>query len=235
VPGDSCAPSPPQKLAPIAKGSYGLQTSLTQEDHDLLLYIQSLMGTTDLHKIQSRALKALARELEKEKLGAGSQPRRNRSANPRHIPLAIKCAVWKRDGAQCSFVRGGGRRCSAKIGIEFDHIIPVAKGGVATLDNIRLLCRAHNQHAADCAFGAGFMKAKREAVRAAKEQEPKTKAQLAAEEVIPWLGSLGIKGDLARFAAAACEAIPDAPLEKRIKLALKTYGQRRFVGMIPAS
>ena len=45
--------------------------------------------------------------------------------------------------------------------LEFDHIIPMAKGGKTRVDNLRLLCRAHNQHAADQAFGQAFMDRKR--------------------------------------------------------------------------
>jgi hypothetical protein len=41
--------------------------------------------------------------------------------------------------------------------------VPVARGGDATVENLRLLCRAHNQHAAERAFGADFMAEKREA------------------------------------------------------------------------
>jgi 5-methylcytosine-specific restriction endonuclease McrA len=109
-------------------------------------------------------------KLEKRKFGATSRPRTGTpqaSANPRHIPTAVKHAVWRRDRGQCSFVSDSGRRCSEKAGLEFDHIVPVARGGGATADNLRLLCRAHNQHAADRAYGAGFMKAKREAGTAA--------------------------------------------------------------------
>jgi hypothetical protein len=39
--------------------------------------------------------------------------------------------------------------------------MPVAKGGKTTIDNLRLLCRAHNQHAAYQAFGQRFMDEKR--------------------------------------------------------------------------
>jgi 5-methylcytosine-specific restriction endonuclease McrA len=45
--------------------------------------------------------------------------------------------------------------------LEFDHIDPVACGGESTKANLRLLCRAHNQHAAERAFGAEFMERKR--------------------------------------------------------------------------
>ena len=150
----------------------------------------------------------------------------------------MKCAVWQRDEGQCAFVGDSGNRCQAKNGLEYDHVNPVARGGTATADNIRLLCRAHNQYAADQTYGTAFMNGKRQAgKRRAKEakgtsaEEENSAAQQAADEVLPWLSSLGIRGEMARNAAAACEAIPDASLEDRIRLALKTYGQSRFVGL----
>jgi hypothetical protein len=46
--------------------------------------------------------------------------------------------------------------------VEFDHLQPVARGGQASTENIRLLCRAHNQWEAERVFGADFIEQKRE-------------------------------------------------------------------------
>jgi hypothetical protein len=69
--------------------------------------------------------------------------------------------VWERDGGQCTFVSEGGRRCEARKALQFDHVLVVARGGEATVDGIRLRCRAHNQFTAERTFGAGFMRHKR--------------------------------------------------------------------------
>ncbi|PYV07875.1 MAG: hypothetical protein DMG07_27350, partial [Acidobacteria bacterium] len=37
--------------------------------------------------------------------------------------------------------------------LEFDHIVPFAAGGEATVENLRLLCRVHNRHEAERFFG----------------------------------------------------------------------------------
>lgn len=55
----------------------------------------------------------------------------------RHIPQDVKTAVWQRDGGKCI-------QCRASDYLEFDHIIPYAKGGAATVDNVQLLCRRCN-------------------------------------------------------------------------------------------
>jgi Holliday junction resolvasome RuvABC DNA-binding subunit len=123
--------------------------------------------------------------------------------------------------------------------LEFDHVNPVARGGEATADNLRLRCRGHNQHAAERAFGTEFMRRKREEARerAAAEGHKSAATQRAkeharehakeqAQEVIPWLRALGFRADEARWRAERCEAIPDASLEERVKLALSYLSPR---------
>ena len=54
--------------------------------------------------------------------------------------------------------------------LEFDHIHEFARGGESTADNVRLLCRAHNQYAAECTYGAEFMEAKRQEAQFARSE-----------------------------------------------------------------
>jgi hypothetical protein len=88
------------------------------------------------------------------------------------------------------------------------------------VEGLRLRCRAHNQYAAECAFGAEFMRRKREEAQAVAARSR------AAAEVIPWLRQLGCRADEARRAAARCEAMPDASLEERVRVALAGLGKR---------
>jgi 5-methylcytosine-specific restriction endonuclease McrA len=74
-------------------------------------------------------------------------------SDSRHIPAAVKRAVWKRDEAKCAFVGANGRRCGSKHQVEYHHQDPYARGGAATVANIFLLCRVHNQHQARIDFG----------------------------------------------------------------------------------
>jgi hypothetical protein len=125
--------------------------------------------------------------------------------------------------------------------LEFDHIEPVARGGTATVQGLRLRCRAHNQYTAECEFGADFMNGKREAAqrRAARQAAHQTRARTAAAaeesrvraaaaaEVVPWLRQLGFRADEARRAAEACESLSGAPLEKRVRAALSCLSPGR--------
>jgi hypothetical protein len=78
---------------------------------------------------------------------------RQKRPHSRHIPNAVKRAVWHRDGAQCAFVSGAGRRCVERNFLEFHHIQPYALRGPATIGNISLRCRRHNAYEADVVFG----------------------------------------------------------------------------------
>lgn len=68
-------------------------------------------------------------------------PRKKRAGRP---PLYRK--VFARDGHKCTV-------CGSTHALEVDHIIPRAKGGSDTLENLRLLCRSCNQRAAINEFG----------------------------------------------------------------------------------
>jgi len=158
------------RLTPLAPRRFALQLTLGQGTHDKLRYAQALLAhqlpSGDLEQVLDRALDALIHQLERRKFAATSRPRprpRRSSANPRHIPAEVKRQVWERDGGRCTFVSETGRRCPATSRLEFDHLDPVARGGRATAERMQLRCRAHNQYAAECAFGVGFMSHKRDA------------------------------------------------------------------------
>ena len=58
----------------------------------------------------------------------------------RYIPEEIKREVWIRDQGCCTY-----SGCGSQYFLEIDHIQPVSLNGKSTLENLRLLCRAHNQ------------------------------------------------------------------------------------------
>jgi hypothetical protein len=173
-------------VAPLASGRYGLQFTVGQGTYEKLHQAQALLGhavpSGDLAEVFDRALDALIARLEKRKCAATCRPRprHQSSTNPRHVPAEVRRAVWARDGGRCTFVSASGHRCKARGRLEFDHVEPVARGGQSTVEGMRLRCRAHNQYAAECVFGAGFMRGKREAAQNAA-REARARA-VAAEE-----------------------------------------------------
>ncbi len=46
--------------------------------------------------------------------------------------------MWRRDEGKCV-------ECGSQEKLEFDHLIPVSKGGASTARNIRLLCEKCNR------------------------------------------------------------------------------------------
>jgi 5-methylcytosine-specific restriction endonuclease McrA len=219
-----------------------LQVTLPEKTGAKLRYAQELLShaipSRDIAEVLDRALDVLIPQLERERFAATSEPRPGRrTKSARHIPAHVRREVWKRDRGQCTFVSDNRHRCESRTRLEFDHVLPKARGGEATPDNLRLRCRAHNQHEAERAFGASFMPAKREQARerTAESRTKKPSAHvlrpaLAPEDpnsVIPWLRALGFNAAEARRVAPRCDAIPESSLEERVKMALATLSPGR--------
>jgi 5-methylcytosine-specific restriction endonuclease McrA len=77
------------------------------------------------------------------------------------IPAAMKREVVDRVGGCCAYIGEDGRRCCSTYQLEFQHIIPLAKGGRTTVDNLTLYCRPHNLLQAEKDFGEELIKRKR--------------------------------------------------------------------------
>lgn len=76
----------------------------------------------------------------------------------RYIPAKVKSEVWARDDGRCAWREKNGEVCGSRDWIEYDHVRPFAKGGRSDDPrNIRLLCRVHNQAAAEAAFDGRFV------------------------------------------------------------------------------
>jgi len=164
----------PARLAPLAPERYALQVTLAKETHDKIRRAQELLAHTvpsgDIAEVLDRALDALIERIERRRVASTSRPGPKRgSTNPRHIPASVRRAVHERDGDRCTFVSSSGTRCEERRFLELDHVLPAARGGQATVANLRLRCRAHNQYEAERMYGAGFMREKRQAAMARAE------------------------------------------------------------------
>jgi len=150
---------------------YRVQFTIGEESHDKLRRLQTLLRREipdgDPAAIVDRALTLLLERVERQKLAAAAKPRPARPIRPgtdtealrtipnsREIPSDVRGEAWRRDGGQCGFVSADGHRCTERTFLEFHHVIPYAKGGRATVDNISLRCRRHNQYEAELVFGA---------------------------------------------------------------------------------
>ena len=93
-------------------------------------------------------------------------PRESRAGGPsRYVPREVRRQVVARDGARCSFVAEDGRRCEEIGFLELDHVLPVARGGDASVKGVRVLCRGHNQFEAERILGRNAVEAGRRRAR----------------------------------------------------------------------
>jgi hypothetical protein len=171
--GAAVPPAPPKvrsKVTPLSPNRYNVLLSLDQAGHDKLCRAQDMLShlvpSGNPSEIFVHALDALLSERGKRKFGLDTKAREARVVGTlRSIPSQIRNAVYKRDGGRCVFVHKDGRGCGSTRRLEFDHVVPLAQGGKTTVENLRLLCRAHNQYEAERAFGREFMDAKRRTAR----------------------------------------------------------------------
>lgn len=157
--GSAPALSRPAVVAPLSLDRYKVQFTASRDTYDKLQRARDLLRHVipdgDPAAVFDRALDALLADLLKKKLAVTARPRRETAGcgGTRHIPAAVRRAVWTRDGARCAFVGSTGR-CSERGFLELHHVQPFADGGQATLHNIELRCRAHNAYESEQYFGS---------------------------------------------------------------------------------
>ena len=151
---------------------YRVQFAIGKESHDKLRRVQDLLRREipdgDPGLIFDRAITLLLAQVENRKVGVTPKPRSRAPIRPgtdtfdirtppppsRYLPRAVKRAVWERDGDQCAFSSPGGRRCTERTYLQFHHVQAYAKQGPATVENLSLRCRRHNEYEADLVFGS---------------------------------------------------------------------------------
>jgi len=154
-------PAPPPVVQPIAPARYKVAFTASAEFRDKLERLQALMHVDLADAIEAAVTEKLER-LEAKRFAETKTPRKSleetdTSASSRYMPAAVRRVVRRRDGDQCTFVDGHGRRCTERRGLEFHHDDPFGRGGDRTPQNIRLLCRAHNAYLAERDYGKDVM------------------------------------------------------------------------------
>ncbi|PIS10446.1 MAG: hypothetical protein COT73_09425 [Bdellovibrio sp. CG10_big_fil_rev_8_21_14_0_10_47_8] len=75
-------------------------------------------------------------------------------ARSRRIPASIRRQVWLKSQGQCCYRDPiSGTNCASKFQLQIEHRYPWAKGGGHQIENLELLCSAHNQLRAIQQFG----------------------------------------------------------------------------------
>jgi hypothetical protein len=149
------------QVSALSPDRYRVQVTIGGDTLEKLRLAKDLLRhavpSGDEAAILDRALSALLAELARRRFAATDSPRppRDTGSGSRHIPAEVKRAVWLRDLGRCAFVGTDGRRCGERAFVEFHHVQPYAAGGEATVGNIQLRCRRHNDYERRTYFGGG--------------------------------------------------------------------------------
>ncbi len=212
------------RVEPLSEQRFRVEFTAGAELVDKLEQCRDLMRHAnpagDLAVVVERAVELLLADLQAKRLATLKRAAPTSSSvpkNPRNIPRATRRQVFARDGLQCAYVSPEGQRCTARRFLELDHVEPRSLGGHHDADNLRVLCRAHNQLHAEQTFGREHV----ERHRHLRQQKCSSRSD-ARDKVLAALKRLGFREAQARRAIAAAELGPgDAPpVEEALRAAL---------------
>jgi len=96
----------------------------------------------------------------KAKSPANEIAKNDEPAKSRYIASEVSERVYARANYQCQYLASDGTRCSARTGLQIEHVRPF---GIFRSNDERflaLLCAGHNGLAADRVYGAAFIRRK---------------------------------------------------------------------------
>ena len=174
------APRPRASTKPLSPGRYKFELTAGQALHDKLQQLQDLLRHQvpggDLAVLVERAVDLLIDKTMQQRFAQTRAPKKKtrpfkRRARSRYIPRTVVRAVHQRDGGRCTFVSSEGKRCSERGFLEIHHHdVPYARGGESSVENLRLVCRAHNALFAERDYGLELMRSKRPQTRDSFEE-----------------------------------------------------------------
>ena len=151
-----------ERVEPLAPERYRVEFTASAELHAKLERLQALMRSAvpdgDLATLIDLAITEKIERLEAQRFGRVKAPRKSLAETDttrasRHIPAPVRRAVHERDEGRCTYVDARGKRCAARERLEFHHRRPFARGGEHSLENLVLVCRAHNALLAELDYG----------------------------------------------------------------------------------
>jgi hypothetical protein len=162
---------PPEVVRPLTPDLRRLNVTVSAEFMAELEQVRAALSHQcpdgNFEHVVREAFKLVLERDRKRKAQTDRPPRQQESAprprpdapagNDRHVPAAVKRAVWQRDQGRCTWPMGDGELCGSTRRIEFDHNLEVALGGKPVTENIRLLCKSHNLMKAELHLGKALM------------------------------------------------------------------------------
>ncbi|MFH1017097.1 MAG: hypothetical protein V1798_02820 [Pseudomonadota bacterium] len=154
-----------ETVRPITAEMSEVRFPITEETRQAMERFWDLKGRCSVSELFSACLDFYLsqkdpREKDKKKaltlpVRLKAQPDSSSDSRPptRYIAADAKRMVRDRSKGQCEYVDPeSGRRCESRYLLEFDHMDPYCSGGSSNEENIRHLCRMHNQYFAGKMF-----------------------------------------------------------------------------------
>jgi hypothetical protein len=155
------APPPRDVVEPLTRDLRRLHVTVTREFEKKLEAARDALSHSHPGASFAEILEAgldLVLERHAKRRGIVKKPRKvPRPTKTDHVPAHVRAAVWKRDGGKCQWPLKCGGVCGSTLRVELDHVRARALGGKATVDDLRCLCKSHNDFAARLAFGDAWM------------------------------------------------------------------------------
>ncbi len=166
----------------LSQARHKVQLTVSSETREKLERARDLMKhrnpSGELEVVFDRAMDALLEKLEKERL-AKTAARRRRYVRRNRVASRQRCGA-RSSRAMANNARTSTRRalgCGCTSLLELDHKVPRARGGADDASNLRVACRAHNQMAAELAFGKGYVASRIEGAKAARRDAARAQAR----------------------------------------------------------
>lgn len=154
---------PKERVRQVTENAIELKYVVDSKLYEKLKYVKGLLSNKSPHLTQAELLNEIVnlaiQSLEKKTFRKQTSNGRSSQVEPlmqtsapkliesssRYISAKTKRAVLMRDKYTCAFVDPETKRkCESKHQLQFDHVIPYAKGGRSEEKNLRLLCKNHN-------------------------------------------------------------------------------------------
>jgi hypothetical protein len=153
----SMTPARPLEVVPLTAEQNRIHLTVSKEFMKKLEAARDAMPGATPTEILEAGLEMLLARAAKRK-GLVERPRKTtRPAKDDHIPAHVRRVVWNRDAGKCQWPLASGGICGSTRHLELDHIHPRSLGGASTADNLRVVCRAHNDLAARRTLGDDLM------------------------------------------------------------------------------